>query len=143
MITRPPPPQMFAFQLVPPGSLAFSFDNLAGKISGDWEAEIDATCLGPEKFAARSATVLVSSSILLDDQSVLLTRDPNFPVGSITANKNAVEVLVHVPSSTIPCLMAAIASEQIQFLTVAVEDRRLQHARIFGLTFEGARQFNR
>lgn len=42
---------MFEFQLVPPGSVAFSFDNLAGKISGGWEAEINATCLGPEKFA--------------------------------------------------------------------------------------------
>lgn len=134
---------MFEFQLVPPGSVAFSFDNLAGKISGGWEAEINATCLGPEKFAGRLATVLVSSSALFDDESLRTKSNPDLPIGLITANKNAVEVLVHIPSSMIPGLMAAIASGQIQYLTVAVADRRLQHARVFGLTFEGARQFNR
>lgn len=143
MPSRPPPPPLFSFRLSSPGSSAFSFSNLAGKVGGGWEAQIEATCQSPEKFAPRDATILLTGTDELDDRGFLGGQHDGHAMGSFSANKNAVEASLYVPASAVPLLMGALAARQIEFLTLQVEEGRLQHARVSGYYFEGPAHYDR
>lgn len=101
---------LFEFTLIPPGDVAYSFENTGGRLGEGLGAEIKAVCSAPPKFAGRVATVILSSSAQFEDPNFLKAKQEHQPVGSVFADKNNVEALAEIPAARFLPLMAAIAA---------------------------------
>lgn len=131
---------MFEFTLVPPGDIAYSFENTGGRLGESLDAEIKAVCSAPPKFAGRVATVILSSSAQFEDLEFLKAQQEHQPVGSLFADKNSVEALAKIPAARFLPLTAAIAAGQIVYVAFDVEAFKSRRADVKGYYFEGEAQ---
>ena len=131
---------MFEFTLVPPGDIAYSFENTGGRLGESLDADINAVCSAPPKFAGRVATVILSSSAQFEDLEFLKAQQEHQPVGSLFADKNSVEALAKIPAARFLPLTAAIAAGQIVYVAFDVEAFKSRRADVKGYYFEGEAQ---
>lgn len=131
---------LFEFTLIPPGDVAYSFENTGGHLGEGLGAEIKAVCSAPPKFAGRVATVILSSSAQFEDPEFLKAKQDHWPVGSVFADKNNVEALAEIPAARFLPLMAAIAAGQIAYVAFDVEAFKSRRADVKGYYFEGEAQ---
>lgn len=131
---------LFEFTLIPPGDIAYSFENTGGWLGESLAAEIAAVCSAPPKFAGREARIVLSSSKGFEDAAFLAERNGQTSVGLVFADKNNVEAEAHVPPSRFLSLMAAIAAGQIAYISFHVGAFKARRADATGYYFEGHAQ---